>query len=232
MSIPPWQHLICTGQGLEAEKLHSEFLDTHLGLECARIEHELICRARQRSNSEDYRDWGPALHGRDLQTWVGLPLQSLMTPYAELLRIVERLSPPAGSTLTDLGAGYGRLGYITSLRFPGVRTLGYEFVPERVAEGRRIFGALTGTEFQLQVADLSSPGFALPCAHAHFLYDTGSHSTIRSLIAQIQTHARSQPVRVVGRGRATRHLIETENPWLSQVIPPEQHDTFTIYRSE
>lgn len=231
MNPLPWQHLICLGIGLEAEKLHSQQLDTDLGLYSAEIEKELIRRARQRSQSDDFRDWGPALHGRDTQTWVGLPIQSLMTPYAELLRMVEKLSPAPGTSITDLGAGYGRLGYITALRFPGVRYQGYELVPERVAEGLRIYGPLSGPDFSLQVADLSLPQFRLPDADAHFIYDTGSHSTIRNIIAQIQLQARSRAVTVIGRGRATRHLIENENPWLSQVIPPEHHDTFTLYRS-
>ena len=136
--------------GLQAEKAQSEEIDRDLGLDCQTIEHALIKRARQHSQSEDFRDWGPALHGQDYQTWVGLPVQSLMTPYAEILRMLESLAPLPGSMLTDLGAGYGRLSYITSLRFPDSRCLSFEYVTERVHEGNRVYGALLPQGFHLQ----------------------------------------------------------------------------------
>jgi hypothetical protein len=217
--------------GLQAEKAQSEEIDRDLGLDCQTIEHALIKRARQHSQSEDFRDWGPALHGQDYQTWVGLPVQSLMTPYAEILRMLESLAPLPRSMLTDLGAGYGRLSYITSLRFPDSRCLSFEYVTERVHEGNRVYGALLPQGFHLQQADLAAADFVLPAADIHFVYDTGSHLTLRALLLKLKRQAAQRPITVVGRGRGIRHLIDAENPWLAGVYPPVQHDTFTLYRS-
>jgi hypothetical protein len=228
---PPWSHLLCGQKGLQAEKAHAAQLDAALGLRCEEIEAQLITEARKRTSSEQFQDWGRALHHRDHQTWVGLPVQSLMTPYAELLRVLETLAPAPGDLLTDLGAGYGRLGYITALRFPAVSCLSYEYVPERVLEGNRIFKALVGARFSLVQADVSASNFNLPRAHFHFLYDLGSAQAIQSVIQKIQTQAQEQKVTVIGRGKATRHFIENEHPWLSQITPPAHHDTFSIYRS-
>jgi len=217
--------------GLQAEKTQSEEIDRMLGLHSESVEQTLIARARQQSRSEDFRDWGPALHGQDYQTWVGLPVQSLMTPYAEILRMLEVLAPLPDATLTDLGAGYGRLGYITHLRFPKARCLSFEYVSERVQEGNRIYGTLQPDRFHLVQADLASPDFELPLADIHFVYDTGSHATLRALLHKLKRQAATRAIKVVGRGRGIRHLIDSENPWLSGVIVPDPHDTFTVYRT-
>jgi hypothetical protein len=227
----PWEIFRCPTLGLHSEKEHAQRLDETLGLRCEQIEASLIQKAQKISPSSHFHDWGPALHGDGQQTWVGLPVQSLMTPYSELLRMLETLNPRPGSTLTDLGAGYGRLGYITAVRYPEVKCLGFEWVQERIDEGNRVFGALQRDRFSLKRLDLGDKQLNLPSASAHFVYDLGSLPTIRNVLEKIKLQARHQAVAVVGRGKATRHLIETENPWLSQVISPEHHDTFTIYRS-
>ena len=226
-----WKIFRAPSVGLQAEKTHSELLDQHFGLQSQRIEHELIQRAKERSLSEDFRDWGPALHGNGLQTWVGLPIQSLMTPYSELLRMLEIVAPEPGSILTDLGAGYGRLSFIAALRFPEITCLGFELVQERVEEGNRVYGPLLSQPFHLTTADLAVEEFSLPTGDIHFIYDTGSMTTLRSVLKKLQQIALQKPIQVVGRGRATRHLIETENPWLGSVVPPQHHDTFTLYRT-
>ena len=228
---PPWSHLRCSETGLRAEKEHAAQLDATLGLKCEAIEAHLITEARKLTSSDHFQDWGRALHHPDHQTWVGLPVQSLMTPYAELLRILEALAPVPGDRLTDLGAGYGRLGYITSLRFPEVTCLGYEYVPERVLEGNRVFQTIVGARFSLVQADVAAPDFQLPRASFHFIYDLGSAQAIQRVIQKIQTQAQEKKVTVIGRGRATRHLIEKEHPWLSEITAPEHHATFSISRS-
>jgi hypothetical protein len=62
------------------------------------------------------------------------------------------------------------------------------------------------------------------------MYDYGSRAAIEHTLAQIKAHAPKHPVVVVARGRLTRDLIERENPWLSQVHPPQHLGNYTIFQ--
>src|SRR4051812_908888 len=101
------------------EQAHAAQVDAWLGLEVERIERELLASGR-------------ASDGKREQNWVGLPSKSLLTPYAEIRELLERLRPRAGSTLIDLGAAYGRMAFVVAAHFPEVRFVGYELVAERV----------------------------------------------------------------------------------------------------
>src|SRR4051794_33235374 len=99
---------------------HSAEADRWLGIETERIEALLPKRS-------------PA----DQEHWLGLPVQALLTPYTELRRILESLKPAPGDTVIDLGAGYGRLGFVLARHFPEARFVGYECVAERAEEANR-----------------------------------------------------------------------------------------------
>ncbi len=189
------------------EQKHSAEADAWLGLDVERIEAALQGAPRT----------------RDQEFWIGLPPASLQTPFTELREILVRLAPPTGSIVVDLGAGYGRMGYVIASHFPGVRFIGYEFVEERIRTARG--------RIDLRQADLSSPSFTPEAADFYFLYDYGSRQAIDKTLRDLKTLASSRPLTVVGRGRASRDAIERENPWLSQVVPPEHYPHYSIYRT-
>jgi hypothetical protein len=195
---------------------HAQQVDRWLGLRTAEIEASLALK-RQLSQ----------------QLWIGLPVTAMLTPYTELRRILATLEPAQGSTIVDLGAGYGRMGFVVTAHYPGVRFVGYEFVGERVEECRRCMKgdfAQKG-DFDMIQADLASPGFAPIPADHYFLYDYGTREAIDKTLEDLRLIARARPITVVGRGRASRDAIERRQPWLSEIIAPQHFGHYSIYRS-
>lgn len=168
---------------------------------------------------------------RDAQHWIGLPVQALLTPYTELRAMLERLRPQPGQWVVDLGAGYGRMGFVLARHFPSVRFLGYEVVPERVAEGKRVLAMHCGPEIQLERVDLSRSDFSPAIADYYFIYDFGSRAAIEKTLGDLSVIARTRAIVVIGRGRASRDAIERQHPWLSAVLKPEHRKHYSIYRS-
>lgn len=167
----------------------------------------------------------------DTQFWIGLPVQTLLTPYVELREILERLDPGPGETIVDLGAGYGRLGFVMARHRPDARFVGYEAVAERVIEGQQGLDYWKAGNARLIVADLADPGFEPASAEFYFLYDFGSRDAIAKCLADLRRIAARRPIVVVGRGRSSRDAIERDCPWLSQVAEPEHLGNYSIYRT-
>jgi hypothetical protein len=99
------------------EKKHAELLDQHLGLEIEKVE-ALIAHKE--------------IFGKE--AWVGLNPQSLLTPYTELRRMLDLLKLKSGDLVVDLGAGYGRMGWVIENYFSSSNFKGFEIVEERVGE--------------------------------------------------------------------------------------------------
>lgn len=207
--------------------LNSRELDQHLGLRVDAIESELLARARDLLPQGNHWTWGEKLHQGN-QTWVGLDPQTLQTPYSELMKMCELLGPRPGEHMVDLGAGYGRLGIVLHHCYKDVEFTGLEFVPERVAEGRRIFERL-GYGGSLIEADLTKETFELPDAEFYFIYDYGKVHHIRRTLRQIEEKVNRLQFKVIARGQGVRSLIENEHPWLSQVHRPHHEENFSIY---
>ena len=110
-------------------QVHAAAVDKWLGFELDAIEARL---AREHTNFSG---------ARDEQHWIGLPIQTLQTPYTEIRELLSLLDLKPGDHIVDLGAGYGRMGFVVAAHHPGVGFTGYEVVSDRVAEGRRVLGA-------------------------------------------------------------------------------------------
>ena len=131
---------------------HSALVDSWLGLSTEAIERELSAtRVVDRDNE---------------QAWIGLPIQTLQTPYTELREIVERLKTLGVRSVVDLGAGYGRLGFVISRHGEGMTFTGYELVEARVEEARRRWTAFGVERSEIYEADLESASFAPIAADA------------------------------------------------------------------
>lgn len=212
----------------EGTREHSEKLDLHLGFEIAKIEGKLLEAAQAIDPQGSHKTWGQTIHAGN-QTWVGLSHQTLQTPYSELKEICDLLNPAAGTKMVDLGAGYGRMGLVLKAFYPDVSFVGFEYVSERVNEGRRILQHYQCTNSQLHVQDLTEDGFILPKAEYYFLYDYGTVSHIKKTLTQLAIMGNLKKFKLIARGKGTRSLIDYEYPWLSQVYLPTHKEHFSIY---
>lgn len=213
----PFPLLSETALSYAEARIHARAVDALLGLHCEEIEQELVLRGEIPVPGE--------------QAWIGLGVDALQTPYTEFRQILARLDPLPGQRLVDLGAGYGRLGFVLCRHHPEVEFVGYELVRERVEDGSRALRAAGCTRARLLQADLASREFTPVSADFYFIYDFGTRDSIAKCLADLKRIARDRPITVIGRGRSSRDSIERQEPWLSQVLPPEHHDHFSIYRS-
>lgn len=206
----------------------SEQFDELLGFGVEGIETELLKRARELLPNGDINSWGAKIHDGN-QTWVGLHLSTLQTPYLEIREMFDLLNPSAGEKVVDLGAGYGRLGLWLKVFYPEVDFVGYEYVKERVLAGSRILHEWGCSRALLLEQDLTHPEFILPEADYYFIYDYGKIDHIRHTLDQLDRMADRRMFKVIARGQGSRSLIEKEYPWLSQVHPPHHTEKFSIY---
>jgi hypothetical protein len=215
----PFPRIEITQVPYEAQKHHASQVDEWLGLDAERVESQL---EREITDRQVIRE-----------QWVGLPVQSLLTPYTEIRFILEQLQSlqciPTGSLVVDVGAAYGRMGMVIHRHFLGVEFLGLEICPHRVQQGHQVYQKLGVPIRWLRQQDVVSE--TVPAAQVYFIYDFGSPRSIQKILNDLRGVARTGPVVVVGRGRSTRDQIEKQHPWLSQIIEPIQGGHYTIYRT-
>lgn len=219
------------GSHIEA-KSQARSIDRALGYRCEEIEQEL----RERYLPKNRLSFGAGAgdtfidqDGHSRQFWVGLDVQSLQTPYSELLEILEVVGVRRGQKWIDLGAGYGRLGIVLSSISLEAEFLGYEVIPERVEEGRRIFSAWNLPSAKLETADIAAAGFDIPIADVYFIYDFGSARDIGVVLGKLAEISRHQKIQVVARGRGIRHAIMQQHPWLSEVEPAQHFPHWSLF---
>lgn len=198
---------------------HSTQVDRHLGFHFQNIEEALV-------KQDPYQKQDEAV-----QTWRGLPVQAMQTPYTEIRYLLSLLNPIPGQSISDLGCAYGRMAFVIGRHYPEVSFTGFELVQERVREGQRVLAQFPFPKVHLEAADLSSAGFQPPISDFYFIFDFGSKSAIDKSLNDLRGIARRQPVTVIARGRGIRHEIYQSHPWLSAINTPEVHDHFTIFRS-
>lgn len=203
---------LVTGVSYQDEQAHAALVDRWLGLRVDEIERSLAGGAGAAGSRDRY--------------WIGLPSRALLTPYTELRAMLARLD--SFGRVVDLGAGYGRMGFVIARHFPRVDFLGVEVVEARVTEGARALREF-GAGGRLVQGDLES--IDVPEADTYFIYDFGSDRAIEKTLQDLRARASWAPVTVVGRGGATRDAIDKRHPWLSQVNEPRHFAHYSIYRS-
>ncbi len=197
-------------------KVHSEEVDRWLGFEIEKVE-TIILANRQAESSP----------GR----WHGLPAQTLLTPYIEIRLMLELCKPFPGQTVIDLGCAYARMAHVIHRHFLDLHFLGFEIEWERFQEAQRVLKNLKNPQLQVSQKNVAEMGEGIPNGDVYFIYDYGTQREIQGTIEQLKTIARQKRMTVIGRGRATRHQIQTFHPWLAEVNPPIHTQTFSIYRS-
>ena len=193
----------------EEEKAHSALVDEWLGLKVGETEASL---AKVKDDQERWVKQGPAV---------------FLTPYTEIRCIFEELAPPKGSLVVDLGAGYGRIGFVLARHFPDCNFLGLELVAERVAAGNAALKAFGAKNAELRCADLARD--VPPLADIYFLYDFGARAAIAACLDRLREVARQRPIALVARGGAVRSQIGRSHPWLCAEV--KHHPHYSIHRS-
>ncbi len=207
---------------------HAQHLDKILGFRLKYIEEMLIAEARGFDPEGSHESWGPALHA-GAQTWVGLDLQTLQTPYSEILRILQLLKIKPYQHIVDLGAAYGRMGIVIGGLYIKNSFTGYEYVKGRVDEGNRIFRELHLARCQLLEQDLYDRNFEMPEADVYFIYDYGQVEHIDYTLKQIQLISRKRPIKLVVRGKFTKRIIADNHSWLDLKYEGKLEELFSIY---
>lgn len=211
--LNPFPLVVLTPELYPDAKRHAARVDEWLGLDVEATE------ARLRVTKDDQERW----QDRHSSIW--------LTPYVELRAWLEEAKPKPGETVVDLGAGYGRLGFVLARHFPLARFLGYELVKERVGQGAGCLKKFGAGNSQLLEADISSPTWHPPPADIFFIYDYGTKAAISKTLSDLRELSKAKKFRVVGRGRAVRDQIEREHPWLGSVNAPIHHGHYSIYRA-
>lgn len=211
--LDPFPLLPLTPELYPAAKRHAALVDRFLGLDVEKVEARI-------------KDPGDGQ-----QRWLDRHSSIFLTPYVELRAWLEQLRPKEGETVVDLGAGYGRLGFVLARHFPACRFLGYELVGERVEAGRKALAKFGAANARLERADISAGTWKPPAAEIYFIYDYGTRAAISKTLGDLREISLVKPIRVVGRGRAVRDAIEREHPWLGSVHAPLHEAHYSLYRT-
>ncbi len=207
---------------------HSSMVDKILGFRTKYVEEMLLADAMGFDPDGSHETWGPTVHD-GIQTWVGLDIQTLQTPYSECLRILQLLRVKPYQQIIDLGAAYGRMGVVIGGLYIKNSFIGFEYVKARVDEGNRVYSELGFNKCQLVERDLFSKDFELPQADIYFIYDYGQVEHIDHTLSQIAKIAEKRPVKVVVRGPFTCQLIKDKHDWLDLKYEGKLEEHFSIF---
>lgn len=220
----PFPPLEPDSQSVADAQAHAAAADRWLGLRTQDVERILREKGSRRP--------APESSGEKQELWFGLDVKSLLTPYCEIRALLDRLAPRPGQTIVDLGAAYGRMAFVIARHFPGVRFRGYEYVGERVDEGRRAIARAGIRDVRLDHADLAVT--TPEAADFYFIYDFGTPKTIEKALYDIRRHAEQRAPVVIARGRHCRALIDARHPWLSgapELLKSWPESRVSVYRS-
>ena len=209
---------------------HSQIVDRILGFRMKYIEEMLVAEACAFDPNGNHDSWGPKMH-EGVQTWVGLDLVTMQTPYSEMARIFQMLKLRPYQHVVDLGAAYGRMGALIGGLYPKAIFTGYEYVKSRVDEGNRVYQELGLTNCKLVEQDLFAKNFVMPEADIFFIYDYGQVEHIHHTLTQIYQVAKKRPVRVIARGKYTREIISSKHQWLDLAYDGKSAGPFVIYQA-
>jgi len=207
---------------------HSNIVDHILGFRFKYVEEMLIAEARGFDPDGSCETLGPSMH-QGIQTWVGLDVQILQTPYSEILRILQLLKIRPYQHIIDLGSAYGRMGVVIGGLYIKNSFMGFEYVKPRVDEGNRIYKELGLSRCQQVVQDLYDKNFKMPEADIYFMYDYGQVEHIDHTLKQIEAVAYKRPIKVVVRGKFTKGIIAQGHEWLELKYEGKLEELFSIY---
>jgi precorrin-6B methylase 2 len=209
-------------------RVHSKLVDKVLGFKTPKIENKLL---RKFSAYDQYvLGTKRKRHFEGTQAWIGLHPQVLQTPYVAILEALDFLKSQDIRTIIDIGAGYGRVGIVSSVLFPDANFIGYEIVKERQIEGERVFrkyGIKSGT---LVLQNVLDPDFNIPSADVYFIYDFSEKEDITEVLLKIGKSNKSKKILIAQGDRVSALMSRTfRHSW--QKLESMKTSKLTIYQS-
>ena len=194
-------------------KIHSNDIDEYMGFNCIEIEQKL---------SDKCDNFG---HER----WIGFDPQVIQTPYSEILSAFENLKNYSINRIVDFGAGYGRVGILSSLVFPNSLFLGFENIKERLLEGERIFNNWKINNATILYRDILDNNFDIPEADIYFIYDFSEVSALKFILQKLSVKVHNENFFLIARGVGVRSLIQNKFPEFWSLHKPFSSEIFSIY---
>jgi hypothetical protein len=193
--------LINQEKGLKEARYQSMKWDELLGFDILAVEKELYSKDPY---DEDYSS----------RAWMGLPFQTLQTPYSEIVAILNLFKEFDVKEIVDLGAGYGRVGLMVKLMCPGWNFVGYEMVEERVREAKRVYQLQGLDPLALQKKNIIKKDFSLPQADIYFIYDFSDPTDLKIILDQMTKDLFQKEYFLIAKGKAINSLIQVKYPEL------------------
>lgn len=210
-------------------RLHAKELDQRLGFHIPKIEQKLLRKYQAYDKLSDPTD--RKQHFEGTQAWIGLHPQILQTPYSEILDFLSYLVPFGPQKIIDLGAGYGRVGIVLNALIPNCQFVGYEILPQRFKEARRMFERLELTDCEMRSDNIIADDFTLPSADAYFIYDFSDPHDLRTLLDQLSEKIHNEEFFVIAKGDGVRSLIQHKYPQFYVVNGALHKKNWSLYSS-
>lgn len=188
----------------------NRFLDAVAGLDTASNECLIAERGAAPSEVGGTAQWAD---GR-------LATEVLLTPYAKIIRIIEAAEIAYGSTILDIGSGYGRMGLVVGTRYSQFHFIGVEISQPRHAQAAAAKERLALDNIEFILRDASTPTEPLPPADVYFAYDPVNAETRNHIIGKLReqaarARAAGKTVRIIAR-EGTGNFLRTldQETWL------------------
>ena len=209
--------------------LHANILDKQLGYKISKIESKL----RQKYRSYDQIDNSSCRkrHFSTSQAWIGLPQQSLQTPYCYLYHALAKLNHKKIEHVVDIGAGYGRVGIVLNTINPSARFTGFEILRRRQIEGERVFEKLCLKNSSIKLQNVLSKDFVIPNANVYFIYDFSEQEDILFILKKLSIRNKMNSAYLVARGKRLEYLLKFEFNRVWTNLPSYNTDDLRVYIS-
>lgn len=158
---------------------------------------------------------------------------NVQSGFSTILLALENLDVTKNTLLLDLGSGYGRVGFVTSLLYPEVSFKGYEFVGHRVTNSNAIsksFNLNPNLEFYEQ--NLADQSFEIPEADVFYFYDPFTDETYKYLVKQIINISKKKKVSIITKGNARFWIEEIASQYEWPKPKYLDHNNLVIFNSK
>lgn len=191
-------------QGLHP-RIHAKRLDRLLGFKIPKIEVKLMQKYRAYYKDNDESNRKKQYHGT--QTWIGLHPQVLQTPYNDLYDVLSLLKDFKIQRVVDIGAGYGRVGFVANALFPSSRFIGFEILSKRGNEANRVFESLNMINCEVLNENVLEDDFILPKAEVYFIYDFSEATDIAKILDTLSSRRGEYNFFLITRGDRVDYLL-------------------------
>lgn len=147
----------------------------------------------------------------------------LPCPVDVLLRAVDLAGVAASDVFVDVGAGLGRAAVLAHL-LTGAAAIGLEIQPALVAASRDLTRRLGVSRFSAVEGDATDLTGSMTSGSVFFLYCPFSGARLEKVLTELETIARTRPIRV-----CCVDLPVPPLPWLTLVSPAS--DDLAVFRS-